>query len=138
MRPHGSPQELERRRRRAVALLQKNLTVHEVARRVAATPKSVWQWWKQYEQGGDAALAAKPASGRPRKLTERQMRGLRQRLLKGARSQGFETQLWTCRRVQELIHRCYGVHYHVSHVDRLLQQLNFSPSEARTPRDRAG
>jgi hypothetical protein len=44
MRPFGSPKTLERRRRRAVALLQQGLSVREVARRVQASVRSVSQW----------------------------------------------------------------------------------------------
>jgi len=137
MRPHGSPKELERRRYKAVTLLRDGHSVNHVARRVAATPKSVRQWWREYTYNGAEGLKAKPARGRPSKLTVRQKRGLRQRLMRGARSQGFATDLWTGRRVQQLIDRCYGVEYHHCHVDWMLQQLGFSPSKARASRRRA-
>ena len=130
MRPHGSPEQLERRRRKAVALLEEGHSPKAVARRVAATVDSVNRWRRQYERGGEAALAAKHGAGAPSKLTAKQKRGLIQRLRKGARAEGFATDMWTAPRVQQLIERRYGVHYHVDHVPKLLKELGFSPSEA--------
>lgn len=65
MRPKGSAAELEVRRRRAVRLLQDGKTLTEVARLVDADRSSVKRWKRAVAQGGEEALAAKPASGRP-------------------------------------------------------------------------
>ena len=72
MRPQGSPAELERRRRRAVRLLDGGRTLSAVARMVGAAVSAVWQWRETLRRRGPEGLAAKPASGRPRKLTPRQ------------------------------------------------------------------
>jgi transposase len=56
MRPFGSPTTLERRRRRALALLQQGLSVRDVARRVQASGSSVSQWREAWPHGGDTAL----------------------------------------------------------------------------------
>jgi transposase len=55
----------------------------------------------------------------------------RRRLLAGAQSQGFATELWTCPRVRVLIAERYGVEYHVDHIPRLLRSLGFSPRKPR-------
>jgi len=130
MRPHGSASELERRRLSAVPLFEQGCSDTQIAHRLGVRAPSVGRWRYRYERGGEAALRAKPTPGRPSKLSARQTRGLRQRLMKGARVNGFATDLWTLRRVQQLIRRCYGVEYHVGHLSKLLHQLGFSPSEA--------
>ena len=137
MRPSGTAQELAQRRQRAAALFAEDWTNAQIAARLGTTPQSVGRWRRQWEAGGDEALAPKPTPGRPSRLSARQKRGLRQRLLSGARRQGFATDLWTGRRARELIRRCYGVEYHIGYVDRLLTQLGFSPSETRASRRRA-
>src|SRR5918999_3555824 len=76
MRPYGSPKSLEKRRRRAVALLAHGLSLSEVARRVQASVGSVSQWRQAWASGGEEALAAKPVPGRPRKLTDQQCQRL--------------------------------------------------------------
>jgi transposase len=53
-------------------------------------------------------------------------------LLKGAAACGFDTDLWTCPRIAELIRRRWGIAYHVDAVPRLMAGLGFSLSKART------
>src|SRR5262245_31087257 len=99
MRPFGSPKTLERRRRRAVALLQQGLSLCTVARRVQASVSSVSQWRAAWQRGGDAALAPKPVPGAPRKLTDQQHAQLLLLLWQGARAHGFANELWTLKRI---------------------------------------
>ena len=134
MRPHGCAKELERRRLSATPLFEQGCSDLEIATRLGTTPQSVGRWRRRYRRGGEAALQARPTPGRPQKLTGQQRHGLRRRLMAGALKQGFGTELWTAPRVQRLIDQCYGVHYHVAHVPKLLTWLGFSPSEARASR----
>ena len=139
MRPPGSAEALERRRRRAVALLDEGYTQAEVARLVGASGSSVHRWRKMARRKD--GLAAKPASGRKRRLTAAQHRRLERMLRKGARAHGWANDLWTCPRVAELIRREFGVQYHVDHVWRILvEQLGWSsqkPERRARERDEA-
>ena len=130
MRPHGSQEQLEQRRRQAVALRQQGYGPCEIAEMLKTTPQSVCRWVRTFRRRGDKALTAKPVPGRPRKLGVRQRRALVNCLLKGASAFGFGTDLWTCPRIAQLIQQRYGVHYHVDHIPRLMASLDFSPSEA--------
>jgi hypothetical protein len=49
--------------------------------------------------------------------------------LAGAREAGFDNDLWTCRRVAQLIVRRFGVFYHADHTGRLLHGLGWSPQK---------
>ncbi len=62
-----------------------------------------------------------PRTGRPPQLTGAQLRRVEQALLKGARANGYSTELWTLRRVAEVIERMTGVDYHPGHVWRILR-----------------
>ncbi|MBI5096153.1 MAG: helix-turn-helix domain-containing protein, partial [Nitrospirae bacterium] len=44
MRPHGSPQSLEDRRRRVITFLKQKLSLHEIARRMGCHASSVLRW----------------------------------------------------------------------------------------------
>lgn len=129
MRPTGSPEELERRRLRALALLKEGLLPSEVARRVGVDRRSVRRWKAAARRKGEAGVRARAASGRPSKLTPRHKRRLEALLIKGPLAVGFYTDLWTCPRVAELIKRRLGVDYHVDHVGRLLHELGWSPQK---------
>ena len=63
MRPTGSPEELERRRLRALALLDEGLQPVEVARRVGADRRSVRRWKAAARAQGEAGVRAKPVPG---------------------------------------------------------------------------
>ncbi len=126
MRPQGSPVELERRRRRAVELLQSGQTLSAVARQVGAAVSAVWQWRETFRCKGAQGLAAKPAPGRPRRLTVRQRQRLPTLLARGARRHGYANDLWTSRRIASVITREFGVDYHPAHVSRILADLGWS------------
>jgi transposase len=129
MRPSGSPHELEERRLRAIHLLAEGFSPVEVARQIGVDRRSVRRWKAASRKGGAHALAAKPASGRPRRLRARDLARLRRLLIKGALAAGLPTDLWTCPRVSWLIQRKFDVHYHPAHVSRLLHGLGFSPQK---------
>ena len=140
MRPTGSPEELERRRLRALALLNDGLLPSEVARRVGVDRRSVRRWKAAARRKGEAGVRARPAPGRPPKLLAKHKRRLEALLLKGAQAAGFDTNLWTCPRVAEVVERRFGVHYHVDHVGRLLHELGWSaqlPARRAVERDEA-
>ena len=81
MRPPGSPQELERRRHRALALLARGDAPVDVAARVGVDRRSVRRWKAAHRAQGVRGVQAKPAPGRPPKLTARQRGQLEQLLL---------------------------------------------------------
>jgi transposase len=126
MRPYGSPKTLDKRRRRAMALLAQGLSLSEVARRVQASVGSVHQWRQTWAHGGEAALAARPVPGRPRQLTEQQGEQLLQLLLKGATAYGFPNELWTLKRIATVIWLEFRVRYHPSHVWKVLRSWQWS------------
>jgi transposase len=126
MRPHGSPTDLEARRRRAVALLDTGLGVREVARQIGCSPMSVSRWRTEVRARGPDALRPKPAPGRPPRVTARQRATLLTLLLKGARAHGFSTDLWTLSRVATVITRTFKVTYHPAHVWKILRGEGWS------------
>lgn len=109
-----------------MALLKKGVKPAEVARQVGVTRGAVSQWKKAFKSGGKAGLAARPRSGRPRKLDLAILETLPGMLLKGAQSHGFENDVWTTQRVAKVIERSFGVRYNSDHVGRLLRQLGLS------------
>jgi len=126
MRPHGSPQVLEQRRRSVMAWLKQKLSLHEIGRRMGCHASSVLRWRNALRSGGADALKAKPASGRPSRLTARQKSRLVCFLAQGAMAHGYRTELWTTQRIAALIERRLGVKYHRNHVGKILHQVGWS------------
>lgn len=141
MRPYGSPQQLEKRRRYALQLLKAGKSLAAVARTVCASVSSVWEWRQTYRKLGSKGLCAKPAPGRPPSLSRAQKKKLIQQLLRGPKTAGFDIELWTLKRVSQVIYRKFGVRYHPGHVWKLLTQLGWScqkPERRALQRNEAG
>jgi transposase len=120
---------LERRRRRAIELLEQGFQPVEVASQLGVDRRSVRRWKAAYHKGGDTAIRAQPAPGRPSALDDKAKTRLERMLLKGAKAAGFPTDLWTCPRVAEVIAESFGVEYHVDHIGRLLHGMGWSPQK---------
>ena len=125
MRPKGSAKTLEVRRRLAAGMLAKGLGIREVARTIGAAPSSVKRWKDALEEGGKNALKAKPHSGRPSRLSEKQREDLLKILQEGPRAAKIRADQWTCRHVGTVIRRRFGVKYHPDHVSRILRALGW-------------
>ena len=126
MRPRGSPGMLEERRRKIVAFLKRNLSLHEIGRRLGCHASSVLRWRNVFRTQGPEGLKAKPASGRPPKLSAPQKQRLVQLLAQGAVAHGYRTELWTTQRIADLIEQQLGVRHHRNHVGKLLHHLGWS------------
>lgn len=127
MRPIGSPRALEKRRRRAVDLLRRGtLSLQEVARQVKSSASSVHRWWAAWRKEGASGLDAKPAPGRPRRLTDLERKRLLAMLTEGAMVAGFSTEVWTLKRIALVIRRKFGVRYHASHVWKVMRSCGWS------------
>ena len=75
-----------------------------------------------------------PGRGRPAKLDESQLAGVRAAILRSPTEHGFGTELWTLKRVGAVIERLHGVRFSQAHVWRILGSLGFS---AQKPEKRA-
>ncbi len=134
MRTKGRAETLEMRRVIGGRLLQEGKGVRAVARIVGVTPTSVLRWKKVLEKEGVEGLKAKPHAGRQPRLTAEQKETLEAILRQGPVANGFATDLWTLKRVAQVIERHFGVRYHVSQVWKILRGLGWS---AQKPERRA-
>lgn len=129
MRPTGSPEELEHRRQRAIALLNEGYQPVDIASMIGEDRRSVRRWKSAYLEKGENAIKAKPTPGRPTKLKHKQMIQLEQALFKGAKATGFPADLWTCPRIAHLISKLFRIRYHVDHIGRLLKSPGWTPKK---------
>ena len=130
----------EGRRRRAWELKQQGWKQQDIAAALGVTGGAVSQWLKRGREQGVEGLRRHPAPGPTPKLSAAQVAQLPALLEPGAEAYGFRGQVWTCRRVAEVIRRTFGVTYHPAHVSRLLHAVRHSvqrPIERATQRDEA-
>lgn len=131
MRSTGTASELEARRRAALGKLRDGWAQAEVADFLGVHPVTVAKWAARHRLDGDAGLAAKPTPGRPRFLTPEQERIALRWLADKPTAHGFRTDLWTARRVADLIRRRFGVDFHPDYLRAWLRRRGYSPQKPR-------
>ncbi len=119
MRPVGSAEELERRRRRAVELTGRGEPRSTVARILGINPMTLDRWVRESRRPG--GLAARPHAGPSPGLSSKQLAELEALLLQGATAHGWHNNLWTAARVACVIERQFGISYHPEHVRKILK-----------------
>ncbi len=139
----GAPKKAdwrEERRKRAWALKEQGWRQKDIAEALGVSEGAVSQWLKRGREGGVEALGAHPPKGVPARLSAEQRAQIPALLAKGAEAYGFRGDVWTARRVAEVIHQTFGVRYHRDHVGRLLREAGWSrqqPIERATQRNEA-
>lgn len=130
---------LEFRRRRSVELMQKGESKEVISRILGVSRVSLNVWLRKTKAG--ETLKTKPNKGRPRRLNDQQLAELEVLLNKGPTSHGWQNNLWTTRRVREVIKRHFEVEFSRSGAWHVLQDyLNWSairPAQQAAKRDEA-
>lgn len=101
MRTKGSAEELEKRRLRAFELFGKGYTPTQVAEAIGVARQTAQRWKGLIAEGGKKALKAIPQHVPTCRMTEAQQTELLEIIQKGAVASGFETDLWTTKRIAE-------------------------------------
>lgn len=128
---------MEARRITAVRRVGEGWAQKDVAAFLGVHPVTVKKWVARHRAGGDDGLAARPAPGRPRFLTGAQERKVLGWLDEAPTRHGFDTDLWTARRVAELIDKQFGVRFHPGYLREWLSKRNLTPQKpARRARQR--
>src|SRR5438874_10141138 len=117
----------EWRRLRALHLKQRGWYQRDSAPALGVSEETVSRWLARARDGGPEALRARPAPGRPPKLSDAQKRLIPEFLWHGPEAYGFRGEVWTCARVARVIAEEFGARYHKDHVGRLLKELRWTP-----------
>jgi transposase len=137
MRTKGTAAELEARRRLAVRRVDEGWKRADVAAFLGVHPETVAEWVRAHKAGGDKALAAKPHPGRTPFLTPDQEKQALGWVADKPTTHGFRTDLWTAKRVADLIRTKLGVAFHPHYLREWLTKRNYTPQKpARRARQR--
>lgn len=127
MRPSGSPELLEARRKIAARLFERGMSLTEVAAVVGSSVSSAHRWRNAWKHG--SKLRSQPHPGRVPKLAVHQRTELVAALMRGTRCWGYAPDGWTGPLVRDMIQRLFAVDFHPEYVPRLLHQLGWSPQK---------
>jgi transposase len=120
MRPKGTAAELERRRRRAVELVEQGESPTVVARILGVRTTSIHRWRRMARK--PHGLNAQPVLGPRPRLSNYHLRKLERLLQQGAKKHGWPNDLWTADRVARLLRERFAVSFHPEHVRKILKR----------------
>ncbi len=120
---------LERCRLRTIELQKDGKKVNEIAYFFGVHRGSVSRWLTNYKRKGKIGLKSKKAKGPEFKLIKKEMKEILSWLNDDATIYGFETPLWTCKRVQQMIIKKTGKKIHTTNIMRLFRKFNLSPQK---------
>ena len=124
MRTKGTSEDLAKVRHRGLALLETGKKSKEVAEILNVTSRCVYRW-RQEAKKPKRKKSTRPA-GRPRKLTEKQMKRLEKALDQGAYTFGYVGDYWTLDRIAQVIWQLFEVRYHPSAVWHVMDRMGWS------------
>ena len=127
MRPKGTADALEARRKIAARLFERGVSLSEVAAILGTSVSSAHRWHAAWRHGSQ--LLAKHHLGPRPQLSRRQQKRLVSALAQGPHVWGYVPSGWTGPLVRDLILRLFGVGYHPNYVPRLLRKLGWSPQK---------
>lgn len=122
---------LEHYRLRAIMLRKKGWKINAIAEAFGVNRRAVTRWSIQYKKGGKKALLSKKAGGPSFKLTVQEMNDLLALFKDDAMHHGFETPLWTCKRIQQVIQKRMGKKLHTTNIMRWLKRWNFTSQKPK-------
>ena len=99
---------MESRRRQAMSLIEAGRSQADAAREMGVTRQAVSLWVNDVRSSGRKGLASKGKPGRKTAPTLAERKRIESALLKGPVKNGYRNELWTLRRVAEIIARVTG------------------------------
>ena len=108
-----------------VLLVAQGMTCPEVARLLGDAARSVEYWVHRYQLQGLAGLTEGERSGRPPRLSAKQMEEVNRVLRNKPSDAGMRMNLWDGKTLSAWLQKTYGIELRVRQCQRLFRQLEF-------------
>jgi transposase len=108
-----------------VLLVAQGMTCPEVAGLLGDAPRSVEYWVGRFESDGLAGLLEGERSGRPRRLSEKQMQAVDRILRRSPREADLRGNIWDGKTLSAWIEQRYNLILGVRQCQRIFHQLGF-------------
>ena len=108
-----------------VLLEAKGMSCPEVSRLLGDSRRAVEYWVRSFEERGLAGLVEGERTGRPRRLSDKQIEEIGSVLRQAPESVGIDRGLWDGKGLAEFIKRQYGVKLGVRQCQYIFKSLDF-------------
>ena len=112
-------------------LVAQGMAAPEVGRLLGDSTRSVQYWVHRFDEEGLAGLAEGVHPGRPRRLTESQLKAVETALRQRPEEVGLSGNLWDGKTLSAFLQRRYSVDLGVRQCQRLFRQLGFRMRKPR-------
>lgn len=117
---------LEQRRLKAANLFKKGKAPSEIARIFGVSAEAARQWKVMWQEKGVQGLKSKGKPGPKPRLTETDRDKVEQALLRGPKTFGYATNIWTLKRIAKVIRKVVGIKHGQTQVWRILCAMNWT------------
>jgi len=127
-------QKEQRRLAAAQDLQEGEMSQVEIAEKHGVTPSAISKWKSTLEEEGIEGLKSTTGEGNQGpepELDDQDREQLVELLEEGAQAHGWETDLWTSKRVAALIEDKFDIDYTPRHCSRILRELGYRPVKPR-------
>lgn len=116
----------------AAILRKEGMTYQEIAGRIKYPLMTVADWCRRMHEEGIQRRYSIKQSGRPRKLTDEQLRELESVLLKSPQEKELPFLFWTTKLVRYYVGKEYGVLYNGPQVRNILHRMGMTCQKPRS------
>jgi transposase len=109
----------------SVLLVAQGMTCPEVARLLGDAPRSVEYWVHRFKRQGLGGLSEAERTGRPSRLSEKQMKEVDGVLRQRPSDAGMRVHLWDGKTLSAWIGKAHGIELGVRQCQRLFRQLGY-------------
>lgn len=124
---HGSNDKSEIRewkRKQGFEMLKKGMKKSVISKKLGVNRRTVYNWSLRLAKSEDWRDRKQPGS--KSRLTKNQKEKLKEIIDSGPRTYGYDTDLWTLKRISEVISKEFNVNYNTTHIWRVLKNLGYS------------
>jgi transposase len=108
-----------------VLLICRGFTSYEVGEMFGQNPTTIQRWVQSFQKNGFAGLEDCEKTGRPNRLTSKQLRSINKVLRKSPRDFGYMQNLWDGKLLSYHVEQSYKVTLGVRQCQRLFHQFGF-------------
>lgn len=130
-KPHTSLSRHAREaaRKKAGRMFGQGKTQAEIARHFGVSPAAVCKWHRAWNKQGQKGLASKGPPGFASALTEDKRKKFKTAILKGPLVHGYKTDLWTLRRLSDVLKKTTRVGFGPVRTWQIVRSLGFTPQK---------
>jgi len=116
--------DMEWKRKQGYDLIRKGMKKSEISKMLHVDRRTVYSWTIRMEN--NIGYRNRKQKGQESRLSEEQKKKLKKILDDGASQYGYDTDLWTLKRIAEVIDNEFHVHYNVTYVWQILDKMGYS------------